>query len=139
MFALPNGAYPTASRRFIEAVRDYRRKLKLRPEPQVGNQEWYALMRGGDGFSVSALLRSHFHQPLIYSRLHLINWRAARPRLFVSIAVDSRDGLYLSVNSSDQVDLRWGYGFREHYRAAQRSLREITGYFAPDQVPFEID
>jgi hypothetical protein len=69
MFVLPEGAYPTASKRFIEAVRDYRRKLKLQPEPKEGSREWYAYMRG-ERFHVSSLLQGHFEHPLLYAVLH---------------------------------------------------------------------
>lgn len=116
MFVLPNGAYPSASRRFLDAVQDYRRKLKQLPEPERGSREWYAAMRG-DNFSLTALLRGHFHQPLLYARLHRTNWRAARPSLIVSLGVDGREGLCLSVSSSEEVQLFWGYGYREHYVA----------------------
>ena len=123
MFVLPNGAYPTASRRFLDAVRDYRRKLKLQPEPATGSREWYAAMRG-ERFSLTSLLDSHFQQPLIYARLHRTNWRAARPRLYASLGIDGRAVLYLSVRSSEALEVLWGFGFRDHYLASPGDFRE---------------
>jgi hypothetical protein len=114
MIGLQNGAYPSASRRFIEAVRDYRHKLKLGTQPEVGSPAWYAYMRG-DQFSLKSVLHSYFHQPLLHSQLHRTNWRTARPRLYVSIGVDGRDGLYLTARSSEIVESFWGYGFRQRY------------------------
>jgi hypothetical protein len=136
MFVLPEGAYPTASKRFIEAVRDYRRKLKLQPEPKEGSREWYASMRG-ERFYVSSLLQGHFEQPLLYAVLHRTNWRAARPRLFISVGVHRRDGLYLTARSSEHIQALWGFGFREQYVADAGEFR--NGFFDLNllQMPLE--
>lgn len=124
MFALPEGAYPTASRRFIEAVRDYRRKMKGRPEPKQGSREWYASMRD-ERFKLEYLLSHHFEQPLLYTALHRINWGPVeRPKLFVTLGIDSREGLYLIVRSSECIHALWGFGFRETYVADAGDFRQ---------------